>query len=219
MQGQWSVVGLLQVIKGAGHVELRGDRIFSPEPEIGSDPRNSVSRVADPLGWPEFLCTGKGRGDRRRNVPAADGLEAVRKGVAGIPLPQPCVPAVDCPGLPFVLGREQKAGVVRQRRCQVRVAIEATRKAGCDRKARGAAGLAGEDALGEGGASPGEGADVDRVLGLAADRVHRQGSGPGRAAEQVKVAADLTLIHAGCAIDLIVAAPLRQAADAETRSR
>src|SRR5208283_3205335 len=80
--GSGVVVGLLEVIKGAGHVELRRDRIFSPNPEIRSDPRNSVSRVADPLRRKEFRRAGDGRGDGGGNVPAADGPEAVRISVA-----------------------------------------------------------------------------------------------------------------------------------------
>src|SRR5271166_2734796 len=135
--------------------------------------RRPLSRVADPLRRPEFRRAGEGRGDRPRNVPATYGPEAVRKGVARILLPEPSIPAVDGQGLPFVLSRQQNARVVRQRRLQVRVAIEAILKAGCERKARGAARLAGEGTLRQGGASPSEGAEIDRVLGVTADRVER----------------------------------------------
>src|SRR5271165_5620009 len=74
-----AIIGLIEVVKSAGYVELRGDGVFGADPEIGSDPRNGVSRVADPLRRPEFRRVGEGRGDRPRNVPATYGPEAVRK--------------------------------------------------------------------------------------------------------------------------------------------
>ena len=124
------IVVLVQVIEGADQVELGVDCIFSADPEEVRDPGDIVRGIGDPLGRPKFRRAREGRGDRPGYVVISDGLEAVRIGIVWILLPNLFVAAVECPLLPLVFGEHCEAGVVRQRRRQVRVVIEQRDAAG-----------------------------------------------------------------------------------------